>query len=926
MSALIASLFAVGTAPAAAAPIDERGLAEVSAFSGKTACLGPALDGAGFSDVSMDNAHYNAINCIVHYGITAGIGDGSFGASDSVTRGQMALFLSGMATLAGVTLDDAMDAGFTDLGDTDDNWVNAINRMVNGGVMTGTSDDTFSPGAAVTRAEMALWLANFMVVATSNDTALNVTKDREGIYTITRPAPTSTSAVIRTDDLIDDHFVDARLSQARHIDSAISAVYELGIAAGYGDDEFKGHRLVSRQEMATFITRTLGHTNVRPVGLTAQLNLGSEGGIQVSMRTADFAPVANEPIDLFRSYFPSSAFKADGSCELRYVTPVDTPRHTTGDACEIDRNDTVTDDDGNQDYTATALTDSGEGSRVMCGTGFDIAAATEADAVYWVWTGVLGDTVDADTELIRVEGVAPPSQMPLAAPHHAGVTGGLDSDMNQHEAQMGDTVTFTLQLHGTHAANAMHPPAAPDATGNKYNLVIQVNKLISAASDGVWVDEAVLPGAESPANSRSAVEVDEPTTYALATPIISRTPPRVVSPDSSGMITIPVTYADPDPARNSDDVVVTVELTAYQPVGTPTPADYNTITDFHAGGLNRNDAATGSIESSPGVDDPAYSLGFSTRVIFSDDAPRPQMFAISADAPVYRLAQGTQSPVRSYVDISALDQYGNPVRGLSVNAISNQVTAGTGLSVFPFVQYFTTRSDGSYRVTYNYSGGSVDEKLIAFASVPYNHDGDTATAAQLANRDPDAPADRDLEDPPFAGSFTGSTADTFVTGWDHFLPRNAETQDDGSTTFADTSPSADQSANQATVFWANIGRLVRSQGASDGTLGGYAFDPAADTGLLAVDVSNKAFVVDQLVAAAPGEGETHQAATAGNYVYYWDQHDTFEIGPAGNTLAVSMELFETIVSASGVTLGTLSWTSYNYNRPNDRAHWTLTCT
>ena len=102
--------------------------------------------------------------------------------------------------------------------------------------------------------------------------------------------------------------------------------------------------------MATFITRTLAHTNVRPRGLTAQHD--GSGGIQVSLRTAEFAPIANEPIDVFRSYFPDYAFRTNGTCETRYVTGV-LPSHF---ACEIDPGDTVTDDLGNKDYTAADLT------------------------------------------------------------------------------------------------------------------------------------------------------------------------------------------------------------------------------------------------------------------------------------------------------------------------------------------------------------------------------------------------------------------------------------------------------------------------------------------------------------------------------------------------------------------------------------------
>ena len=889
--ALVASIFAVGAAPAAAAPIDDTGIAQVSALSGKTSCLGPALDAADFSDVAMGTAHYNAVNCIAHYGITAGRGDGTFGASDNVTRSQMALFLSGMSALAGVTLDDAMDAGFTDLGDTAANRVNAINRLVNGGIMTGSGAGTFSPEAAVTRAEMAMWLVNFMVAATGNDSQFNVEQNRDGTYKISAAMPTTTDPGNRM-NVTFDHFPDARLTQPAHVDSAISAAFELGITAGYGDNEFKGHRLVTRAEMASFITRTLAHTNVRPAGLTAQHD--GDGGIQVSLRDAMFAPVANEPIDLFRSYFADYAFRSDGSCETRYVNEV-TPSHF---ACEIDSGDTTTEADGNKNYTADELTDPGEGTNVVCGTEtFDIAAASESMAVFWAWTGALEDTVDADTDLVKVEGVSTTRRMGGQAPHHANVTGGLDATKNQLEARMGTNVRFMLQLHANPADNrSMMVDAAPDASGNRYNLVVQVNEL---GGPGSTPDTPVAFSGDGAANTRNAVRVGTDTTYGLGA-LVSRTPVRVVSPDASGMIPIDVTYSDPDRARDNADVVVSIELTAYQVGSSDTTAanynpDYNTIDNFMAGSttINRNAETTATLidPTTDAAFTAGYALGFETRVIFSDDRLNPYMVDISASAPVYRLTRGTNSPVGSYVDISALDQYGNPVRGLSVNAISNQDgDADEGRSAFPFVQYFTTRSNGTYRVSYSYSGDPVIETLTAFAAIAnqaYDHDEDpdTPNALRLPLRDTD-----------------GETGDTTV---DRVLEQPDETLSGGIWDLL--LRGIDNTKSTKKVYWANVGRVPAPDAAyATGTV---------DEGLLAVDVPNKSFVVNQVARSDPAGDPT------GPHVYYWDEHDTFTV--AG--VAVSMALFEEIASHKDVTVASVTWSSYNYNRPNDRAHWTVTC-
>ena len=53
---------------------------------------------------------------------------------------------------------------------------------------------------------------------------------------------------------------------------AIRRVYELGIAKGTGDGTTfsPGTALVTRGQMAAFITRALAHTNARPAGVSVQ--------------------------------------------------------------------------------------------------------------------------------------------------------------------------------------------------------------------------------------------------------------------------------------------------------------------------------------------------------------------------------------------------------------------------------------------------------------------------------------------------------------------------------------------------------------------------------------------------------------------------------------------------------------------------------
>ena len=56
---------------------------------------------AMFSDVSEDNVHAGDINCIAHYGVTVGMGDGTYAPDANVTAFEMGLFVQRAADLMG---------------------------------------------------------------------------------------------------------------------------------------------------------------------------------------------------------------------------------------------------------------------------------------------------------------------------------------------------------------------------------------------------------------------------------------------------------------------------------------------------------------------------------------------------------------------------------------------------------------------------------------------------------------------------------------------------------------------------------------------------------------------------------------------------------------------------------------------------------
>ena len=124
--------------------------------------MGVALgDGTaqGFTDISgLDAATEKAINQLVQLKVTKGTSATTFSPNDNVTRLQMALFLTRLATAAGHTLGDGSDQGFTDISGLDAATQKAINQTVQLGISDGTSTTMFSPLSDTLRWHMALFL------------------------------------------------------------------------------------------------------------------------------------------------------------------------------------------------------------------------------------------------------------------------------------------------------------------------------------------------------------------------------------------------------------------------------------------------------------------------------------------------------------------------------------------------------------------------------------------------------------------------------------------------------------------------------------------------------------------------------------------------------------------------------------------------
>ena len=193
---------------------------------------------------------------------------------------------------------------------------------------------------------------------------------------------------------------------------------------------------VNRGQMAAFITRALDHTSVRPAGVSSQLITYDDGDhphvittseLVVSVRTADFQPVSNAVVDLFRTDTPGVdlAFRADGSC--REVSKIEGRW-----ACEIDGTDLIT---------------GGSGDAKV-----DVGTTDTGGTTVWAWTGENEDEVQDGTDPYRLD-----------IPEFVGRTPVQISVSTEHggkKAHQGSSVTFTLQIQDIEG-EALHGEYGP---------------------------------------------------------------------------------------------------------------------------------------------------------------------------------------------------------------------------------------------------------------------------------------------------------------------------------------------------------------------------------------------------------------------------------------------------------------------------------
>ena len=444
--ALVASLLAVGAGPAAALDEDSK----PNSTAATSACVGDANDDMMFPDVAEGHIFWGDISCLAYYGVTIGYGDGTFRPGADVSNGEMVRFMERAAAAAGADA-EAVVGDFAETG----------------------SDP-------VHRGDMALLIARLLVSATSDESPVNVKNNDDGTFAVDG---------VDGDDW--DYFADSRRLQNRVSDSAASALYELGVANGTGMGDFSPEASVSRGEMAAFITRALAHTTARPAGVTIQSD--GLGEVIISVRDANFQPVANAAVDVFSADADrvGDVFNEDGSC----YTAILTGEGGNAESCEIDALDAVTGLSGDFDPGAITVNVQAGGTTV------------------WAWTGESGDEVEDGGEGLASINLT--ETAPVAA-DSAKVT--TDMGMGVTRAHFGSTVTVTIQLVGAAPARA---DAVPDEGGNSYTVTI-----LRASDTDIRTDDTPAEVLDADAASKTT---------------------QVLKVDASGKATFEITASDPDP-------------------------------------------------------------------------------------------------------------------------------------------------------------------------------------------------------------------------------------------------------------------------------------------------------------------------------------------------------------------------------------------
>ena len=177
-----------------------------------------------FTDVSDDNVHAAAVECVAAWAIAKGTSEDEYSPRLDVTRAQMATFIARTIVTSGGSLDPNAPDAFDD--DDESPHQVSINALAEVGIVGGVRDRTYGPGADVTRAQMATFLVRAL------EYRMDASLDPGG-----------------------DAFAD---DDGNQHEGAIDKAYEAGLVGGNAAGDYNPGGTVQRDAMGSFIARTLG--------------------------------------------------------------------------------------------------------------------------------------------------------------------------------------------------------------------------------------------------------------------------------------------------------------------------------------------------------------------------------------------------------------------------------------------------------------------------------------------------------------------------------------------------------------------------------------------------------------------------------------------------------------------------------------------
>jgi len=517
-----------------------------------------AAPDSGFEDVPSNHVNAGDIDCIAYYGVTKGTSATTYSPLMSVSREQMALFLTRLAKLAGISVDDDPDdPGFADIDGLSDESQTAIAQLKALGITAGTSDTTYSPGDNVKRGQMALFIDRLM------DEMVPMADGDVGLGTTTQYGYTP-SDVDDNDKKADvkSPFTDMRRATNEEYD-AITRLYELGVAVGVNATSFSHSSDITRAAMAGFMAAVLDHSNARPNGLSIQVTPATGWGdgdvtVVASMRDDTFQAVEDQAVDIFYST-AEKAISQDGTCNFD-ADPVLGGGIEGDDApCVWNINDDTTDVDGNL---------------ILDG---DVTAGTNKTWYGWIGEDD-GDKFDAD-KVTASTATASRKHAQNADPVESSTikpNAFMDVNGQKVDRRTTSTVTLTAQLNNSDAGKVERAGVkfrvsivqAPGYTNSRQAELVtdekgQVSYTVDAPTSGDRVDTVTFVEL-LPSGATAGRDAEWKINWVAEHPVLTKTtletPTYVLAgnPLVSATVRLWDQYGNPHRSRNGQTVTITI--------------------------------------------------------------------------------------------------------------------------------------------------------------------------------------------------------------------------------------------------------------------------------------------------------------------------------------------------------------------------------